>query len=131
MSGPWTYALDTEGPCNGDVLVKTSKGRLVAVVYATGDDAETLARAGKLCAADELVGAISKLGRVLLPIDLGLAQAELVGEPVPDSAVVLHFMGSGASDQVTAGEYRAAIAAATTAVARTRAVGITAEQATS
>lgn len=49
MSAPWTFALDTEGPCNGDVLVKTAKGRLVAVIYAAGDDAKTLARARAFC----------------------------------------------------------------------------------
>jgi hypothetical protein len=51
-----------------------------------------------------------RLRRCLLPIHMGLAEAELSGEPVGDSVVVLSFMGSGASDQVTAGEVRAALA---------------------
>lgn len=38
------------------------------------------------------------------------AEAELVGETVADDAPILHFMGSGASHQVTAGEIRAALA---------------------
>jgi hypothetical protein len=49
MSAPWTFALDSEGPCNGDVLVKTDKGTLVALFYAAGDDAKTLARARAFC----------------------------------------------------------------------------------
>jgi hypothetical protein len=49
VSGPWTFALDTEGPCNGDVLVKTAKGRLVAVIYSTGDEQTTLNRAQAFC----------------------------------------------------------------------------------
>lgn len=39
------------------------------------------------------------------------AQAELADEPIPNSAVVLHFMGSGASHQVTAGDIRQMLAA--------------------
>jgi hypothetical protein len=35
------------------------------------------------------------------------AQSELAGKPIPDDAPVLHFMGSGASTIVTAGELRA------------------------
>lgn len=35
-------------------------------------------------------------------------EAELAGEPIPDSVVVLHFMGSGASHQVTAADMRQA-----------------------
>jgi len=57
----------------------------------------------------ELVGALGKLQRVLLPVEMTLAQQECIDEPVPDSAVILSFMGSGASDSVTAGEYREAI----------------------
>jgi len=58
------------------------------------------------------------LSRCLLPVSMSLAQCELVDEPVPDGAVVLHFMGSGASDQVTAGEVRAAIAQFNSALTR-------------
>ena len=49
------------------------------------------------------------LRRCLLPVWMGMAEHECVGEHLPDSAVVLSFMGSGASDQVTAGEIRAAL----------------------
>lgn len=50
-----------------------------------------------------------RLRRCLLPVWLGMAEAEMVGEPLSDDAVVLSFMGSGASDRVTAGEIRAAL----------------------
>lgn len=51
MGGVWTYALDKDGPCNGDVIVRTAKGSLIAVIYATNprDDKETLRRARLLC----------------------------------------------------------------------------------
>lgn len=35
------------------------------------------------------------------------AQEELAGEPIPDSATIFHFMGSGASTTVTAGQINA------------------------
>lgn len=35
-------------------------------------------------------------------------ESELAGEPIPDDAVVLHFMGYGASHQVTAADLRQA-----------------------
>ena len=62
--------------------------------------------------------AIIDLSRCLLPVHMGMAQAELVGEPMTDSTVVLHFMGSGASDQVTAGEVRKALADANAVLRR-------------
>lgn len=52
---------------------------------------------------------IRLLRRCLLPLEMAFAEAEMVGEPIADDAVVLHFMGSGASDQVTAGEIRKAL----------------------
>ena len=52
---------------------------------------------------------IGQLRRCLLPVWMGIAECELVGEPLADSAVVLSFMGSGASDRVTAGEVREAL----------------------
>ena len=55
---------------------------------------------------------IARLRRCLLPVQMLMAQAECVDEPLSDSAVVLSFMGSGASDQVTAGEVRAALTGA-------------------
>lgn len=57
----------------------------------------------------ELVSALEGMLRIVLPVEMGLAQAECVDEPVPDDKTVLSFMGSGASDRVTAGEYRAAV----------------------
>lgn len=39
------------------------------------------------------------------------AQEELAGKPIPDSACILHFMGSGASTMVTAREIRGMLAA--------------------
>lgn len=51
MGAPWSFALDDSGPCNGDVLVKTDKGTLVALIYATGDEKKTLQRARLFCKA--------------------------------------------------------------------------------
>lgn len=65
-----------------------------------------------LARIEALEKALEKLDRILLPIVMTLAQRELVNNPVPDDAIILHFMGSGASDQVTAGEFREARAAA-------------------
>jgi len=55
---------------------------------------------------------LPQLVRLLFPVELVLAQAAAVDEPIPDDAVVLSFMGSGASDRVTAGDVRIALAAA-------------------
>jgi hypothetical protein len=66
----------------------------------------------------EVKQALLDLSRCLLPVHMSMAQHELVDEPLPDSAVVLHFMGSGASDQVTAGEVRMALAAANAVLRR-------------
>jgi hypothetical protein len=54
-----------------------------------------------------------RLRRCLMPVMMMMAQAECIDEPLPDDAVVLSFMGSGASDQVTAGEIRAALGSRT------------------
>lgn len=62
----------------------------------------------------EMTGERDRLKRCLLPVWMTMCESELVGEPMPDSFVVLHFMGSGASDQVTAGEVRAALKTAST-----------------
>jgi hypothetical protein len=58
---------------------------------------------------DRLREALSKVSRLILPVTMTMAQEELAGEPIPDNEVVLHFMGSGASDQVTAGMIREAM----------------------
>jgi hypothetical protein len=53
---------------------------------------------------------VSDLSRCLLPVWMGMAEMEMVdGKPPADDAVVLNFMGSGASDRVTAGEVRKAL----------------------
>jgi hypothetical protein len=49
MIGPWTFALDTEGPCNGDVIVRDAKGKLIALFYSTGNEKKTLDRARRFC----------------------------------------------------------------------------------
>lgn len=59
---------------------------------------------------------IKRMARLLLPATMHLAQVELVAETddekPKDDDILFHFMGSGASDTVTVGEYRAAIAEA-------------------
>ncbi len=64
-----------------------------------------------------LLEALSAYRRVMLPIAMTLAQNELCNEPSADDAVLFSFMGSGASDQVTVGEYRKADELARTAIA--------------
>ena len=54
--------------------------------------------------------------RLFLPIFMRLAEAELVGEPVKDETVLFSFMGSGASDHVTVGDFRKAHEAARSAL---------------
>jgi hypothetical protein len=49
---PWAAKLDDEGPRNGDVIVRTAKGRLVAVIYAASTPEETMRRAQALLAAE-------------------------------------------------------------------------------
>ncbi len=51
----------------------------------------------------------SKLRRCLMPVWMTIAEHDMIKEPLPDDARVLSFMGSGASDFVTAGEIRAAL----------------------
>lgn len=52
---------------------------------------------------------IRALKRLMLPAFMALAEGELLGEPEDPNAVVYHFMGSGASDMVTVGQFRAAM----------------------
>lgn len=68
--------------------------------------ARSLERAAKV---ERLLIENEQLRRCLLPVWMGIAQADAIGEPIPDDTVVLRFMGSGASDQVTAGEIRAVL----------------------
>jgi hypothetical protein len=76
------------------------------------------ATARLIAAAPELFEALVGISRVLLPINMILAQAECVDEPLADDAVLLSFMGSGASDHVTAGEYRVAAAKLNAAISK-------------
>jgi heptaprenylglyceryl phosphate synthase len=55
------------------------------------------------------MGEVEQLQRCLLPVWMTIAEHEMAGEPLADDVRVLSFMGSGASDFVTAGEVRAAI----------------------
>jgi hypothetical protein len=60
----------------------------------------------------EAEAAIAALTRLMLPTVMALAEGELVGEPAKDDDMVFHFMGSGASDMVTVGQFRNALALA-------------------
>lgn len=64
----------------------------------------------------ELVGAISAYHRLLFPISMSLAEREMIDEPLSDDAVLFSFMGSGASDHTTVGEFRKADALASAAL---------------
>lgn len=63
--------------------------------------------------------ALSGLARLLLPIEMQLAQAKAADEAIADDAVLFSFVGCGASDHVTVGEYRAAISNARNALKMT------------
>ena len=66
-----------------------------------------------------LVEAVRDLARCLLPVHMSLMEREMVGDPVQPAAVVLSFMGSGASDSVTAREITDALDAASAALSAT------------
>ena len=53
--------------------------------------------------------ALEDAHRIFMPTIMSLAEIELVDEPVKDDAVLFSFMGSGASDFVTVGEFRKAL----------------------
>jgi len=57
---------------------------------------------------NEMRETLHQLLRIFLPIDMQMGQIEMAGEPAPDDAILFSFMGSGASDHVTVGEYRKA-----------------------
>lgn len=56
---------------------------------------------------NDLAEALMAYRRLLLPIDMTLAERDMTDEPLDDGAILFSFMGSGASDHVTIGEYRA------------------------
>lgn len=58
---------------------------------------------------ERLEEALKLVHRLFLPIHMQLAEAELCDEFVSDGTVLFSFMGSGASDHVTVGDYRKAI----------------------
>lgn len=70
-----------------------------------------------------LEGAVTALCRVLGPVGMTLAERECIDEPLPREAVILSFMGSGASDQVTVGEYEDAMREARAAFTATEGEG--------
>lgn len=56
-----------------------------------------------------LCKAISEYYRVLIPVRMQIAQDEMLQDDLlPDSTIILHFMGSGASDMVDLGTFRRA-----------------------
>jgi hypothetical protein len=50
---------------------------------------------------EALTGALKKHRRLLMPLAMELAQAEVAGQSLGPETVLFSFMGSGASDQVT------------------------------
>lgn len=60
----------------------------------------------------DLATALDAYRRALLPVVMTLAEREMVDDPVPSDAVLFSFMGSGASDHVTVGEFQKAEALA-------------------
>lgn len=68
----------------------------------------------------ELEDVVKAYQRVLFPITMTLAERECVDDPANDSDILFSFMGSGASDRVTVGEFRAADTRARTALGENR-----------
>jgi len=106
-----------------DMFVAETTGERVDLwnycVELSPDEAENLADAirtlrEQLAAAREGLGGLLRL---FLPIDMQTAQAEMAEHPVDPNAVLFSFMGSGASDHVTVGEYLAATDSARTLAA--------------
>ena len=80
-----------------------------ALLVLLAQSAQRLKAAGEALTA--LAEANEQAMRVMLPLIMQMAEAELVHAPLADADVVLTFSGSGCSDTVTAGELRAALAA--------------------
>jgi hypothetical protein len=57
--------------------------------------------AGLEARVEALTGALKKHRRLLMPLAMELAQAEVAGQSLGPETVLFSFMGSGASDQVT------------------------------
>ena len=95
----------------------TQADRDAAIVY-WGNDNPPLELTRAMCAhrisscadKDDEIAAfkqrVAELLRLFLPVEMSLAEMEMVAEKAQDEAVILSFMGSGASDSVTYGEYR-------------------------
>ena len=81
------------------------------------DISETVDLVDSLRSSNEAMReALAGSHRLFLPIFMHLAEADLAGEPIKDEAVLFSFMGSGASDHVTVGEFRKALDAARAAL---------------
>jgi hypothetical protein len=80
------------------------------------DDGLALAKA-KDAELAEARAAIRALCRVLGPVNMTLAERECIDEPLPREDVIFSFMGSGASDHVTVGEFEDAMKLARQALA--------------
>lgn len=91
--------------CSGPAIqprLRWTKGAAERVIASVNETEALRATVARLEAEN------GRLRRCLLPVWMTLAEQEMVGERVPDDARVLSFMGSGASDFVTAGDIRAA-----------------------
>ena len=78
-------------------------------------------QADALAVMREAEAVIQAFSRILGPVYMTLAQQECIDEPLPREAVILSFMGSGASDNVTVGEVEDASNNARTTLANLRA----------
>lgn len=76
--------------------------------------AENVTSSARVYLADEVDAEIAARNKALSPLACWWAMVEAQAElsedgPIPPDAVVLHFMGSGASTQLTAQQMRAAL----------------------
>jgi hypothetical protein len=55
---------------------------------------------------EQLRETVRKFRRLLNPVWMSLAEMAMVGEPLSDDYKLFTFMGSGASDMSTVGEFR-------------------------
>lgn len=61
---------------------------------------------GLACEVLELRQTIAKFKRLLNPVWMSMVENTMAGEPVADDRFIFTFMGSGASDNSTFGEFR-------------------------
>lgn len=100
----------TAAPDYGDLIAELTRP-IIGIANRTPEEAFDIMtdRIRNNAAIRNLVAEREGLRRCLLPVQMTLLERDLSGDPVPDNDVVLSFMGAGASDQVTAGEIRAAL----------------------